>query len=288
MTGYGSGSRTDAQRSVKVEARAVNHRFSDIVLRLPKGYQALEERLRKVAAEYVQRGRVEIFLTVEEFGANERTVRLDQGLLKGYLEAFSAAAALLDTQASPDVETLLRLPGVLSVDEVDVDLDAAWPVIEEALREALSELTRMRRSEGERLYADIVHRLSKVEQIIGQMAAKAPLVVEEYKNRLAERIQEWMADGPLDESRLAMEVAFFADKASIDEELTRATSHISEFRKVCLTEGSVGRKLDFLLQELQREINTIASKAHDVQIAGWVVECKAEIEKIREQIQNIE
>lgn len=288
MTGYGSASRADEKRSVKVEARAVNHRFSDIVLRLPKGYQPLEERLRKTASEYVQRGRVEIFVTVEEFGANERTVRLDQGLLKGYLEAFSAAAALLETRVSPSLETLLSLPGVLTLDEVDVDVEAAWPLLEEVLREALSELSRMRRSEGERLYADIVHRLSIVEQIIRQMAAKAPLVVEEYRSRLAERVREWMGDLPVDESRMALEVALFADKANIDEEITRALSHVVEFRRACQAEGGVGRKLDFLLQELQREVNTIASKAHDAEIAGWVVECKAEIEKIREQVQNIE
>lgn len=287
MTGYGSAARSDSERAVTVEVRSVNHRYSDIVPKLPKGYQALEERIRRVAGEFVQRGRVEIFVSIEEYRAKERTVRIDRGLLEGYAWAFREAAALLGAEDTLDVDKLLAFPDVLIVEEREVDVDAAWPMIDEALREALDRLVAMRQAEGERLFADIAHRLRRIEQIIQQMAERAPSVVEEYRRRLWERSKEWLGEFPIDENRLALEVALFADRASIDEELTRARSHISEFLKVCKERGA-GRKLDFLLQELQREANTIGSKAHDTHLAAWVVEVKAEIEKIREQVQNIE
>lgn len=288
MTGYGSASRASDVAVVEVEARSVNHRFSDLLFRLPRGYQALEESLRPIVAEYVQRGRVEIFVTIEEYRAKERTVRLDRGLLEGYLKAYQAAAELLGSSAAPDVDKLLSFPDVLIVEEEETDVEAVRPLIEEALREALANLVSMRRAEGERLYSDIAHRLEILEQIIQRMAERAPLAVEHYRNRLIERIREWQDEVEVDPSRLALEVALFADKANIDEELTRAQSHIAEFRKICAAGSGVGRKLDFLLQELVREMNTIASKAHDAQLASWVVESKAEIEKIREQVQNIE
>jgi len=287
MTGYGSATRSDGARAAKVEVRSVNHRFADVTVKLPKGYQALEERIRRLAAEFVQRGRVEIFVSIEEYQLRERTVRIDLGLLKGYARAYQEAAALLGSEAKPDVDKILSLPEVLVVEEAEVDAEAAWPLVEEAVREALQALVEMRRAEGERLYVDIANRLSKIEQIIQRMAERAPEVVEHYRARLWERIQEWQRDVPLDEQRLALEVALFADRANIDEELTRARSHIAEFFKACAERGA-GRKLEFLLQELQREVNTIGSKAHDTALSGWVVEAKAEIEKIREQVQNIE
>lgn len=288
MTGYGSSSRTSDLAAVEVEVRSVNHRYSDILFRLPKGYHPLEEHLRPIVADYIQRGRVEIFVTIEEYRAKERTVRLDQGLLEGYLNAYRAAARLLGSDTPPDLDKLLAFPDVLTIEEEEADVDGVRPLVEAALREALSNLVNMRRAEGERLYSDIAHRLSKIEQIIQQMAERAPLAVDYFRTRLIERIREWREDVELDPSRLALEVALFADKANIDEELTRAQSHIAEFRKICATGSGIGRKLDFLLQELQREVNTIAAKAHDAQLAAWVVESKAEIEKIREQVQNVE
>ena len=287
MTGYGSGVRSDDERAVKVEVRSVNHRFSDVSSKLPKGYQALEERIRRVVAEFVQRGRVEIFVTIEEYRAKERTVRIDPGLLEGYARAYREAAVLLGSDAKLEVDKILSFPDVLVVEETEADGEAVWPLVEGALRDALTGLVEMRRAEGERLFADIAHRLSKIEQIIQQMAERAPAVVEHYRTRLWERLKEWQPDLPLDEDRLALEVALFADRANIDEELTRAKSHITEFLNVCQAGGG-GRKLEFLLQELQREVNTIGSKAHDTQLSTWVVESKAEIEKIREQLQNIE
>jgi len=287
MTGYGSASRSSDAWAVKVEARSVNHRFIDVVAKLPKGYQALEERIRRVTAEYVQRGRVEIFVTIEEFRTKERTVRIDPGLLRGYAQAFREAAELLGRDADLEVDKILSFPDVLVVEEREVDVDAVWPLVEEALREALEGLAAMRRAEGERLFTDIAHRLEKLEQIIQRMEERAPEVVEHYRARLWERVKEWLGELPVDENRMALEVALFAERANIDEELTRARSHIAEFLNVCRVPAA-GRKLDFLLQELNREINTIGSKAHDAQLAAWVVEGKAEVEKIREQVQNIE
>ena len=249
------------------EARSVNHRYSDICCGLPKGYQALEERIRRVAAEYVQRGRVEIFVTIEEYRAKERTVRLDHGLLKGYLEAFSGGRRSLGLPAEPDLDKLLAFPDVLTVEEVEVDVEAAWPLVEEALREAFSGLIGMRRSEGERLYVDIAHRLSKVEQIIQQMAARAPLVVDHYRTPVVRadpgvaggsaprRVQVGLGGRPLRRQGQHRRRADPGDAATSPS-----------FARCALTESGVGRKLDFLLQELHREMNTIASKAHDAQL----------------------
>lgn len=271
-----------------VEVRSVNHRFADIQPRLPAGYFAIEDRVRRIVGEYVERGRVEIFVSIEEFRGNDRTVRLDRGLLDGYLAALSEARRLAGLDGELGVEALLQLPGLFIVDQPEENIDATWPLIEEALRQALEGLIAMRRTEGTRLYGDIIERLDVVEEIIEAMGARAPEVVEAYRRRLAERMAELLGDLPVDEDRITQEVAIFADKSNIDEELTRARSHITQFRVACRASKSVGRKLDFLLQELNREVNTIASKANDATLADWVVQVKAELEKVREQVQNVE
>ncbi len=272
--------------AVKVEARSVNHRFIDVVAKLPKGYQALEERIRRVTAEYVQRGRVEIFVTIEEFRTKERTVRIDPGLLRGYAQAFREAAELLGRDADLEVDKILSFPDVLVVEEREVDVDAVWPLVEEALREALEGLAAMRRAEGERLFTDIAHRLEKLEQIIQRM--------EDGRRRWWSTTGHALGTG---EGVAGGAPGGRKPHGAGGSPLRRAGQHRRgahpgakphrEFLNVCRV-PRLGRKLDFLLQELNRKINTIGSKAHDAQLAAWVVEGKAEVEKIREQVQNIE
>lgn len=287
MTGFGSACAQSASYSVKVEARSVNHRFGEIAVRVPKGYQPIEDRLRRLAAEYVERGRTEIFVTVEEFHGRQRTVRLDKELLDGYRRAFLEAGEALGLGGALTLDMLPALPDLFLVSEVEVDVEEVWPLVERAAREAFGRLAAMRAEEGRRLEEDMLRRLANVEALFAAIARRSPVVVELYRKRLAERIGELVAQD-VDEQRIALEVALFADKSNIDEEITRALSHIGQFRAACASGEAVGRKLDFLLQELNREANTIGSKAQDGEIARLVVEVKAELEKIREQAQNIQ
>lgn len=288
MTGFGSAAVSNGDYSVKVEVRAVNHRYSDISIRLPKGFQSVEDRIRRLVGGFVERGRTEIFVAVEEFHGKARTVTLDKGLLEGYRNAFLEASEALGQSGSLTLDMLPGLQDLFRVEEAEVDFDAVWPLIESAVREALGRLVEMRTIEGGRLEADMLRRLLQVEDLFGEIARRSPEVVEGYRRRLAERIEQALQSQEIDEQRLAQEAAFFADKSNIDEEVTRARSHIEQFRSACASGEAVGRKLDFLLQEMNREINTVGSKAQDAAIAARVVEIKAELEKIREQAQNIQ
>lgn len=287
MTGFGSAAASTADYSVKIEVRSVNHRYGEIVVRTPKGYHAIEDRVRRLAGEFIERGRTEIFVSIEEFHGRQRTVRLDKGLLEGYRHAFQEAGETLGQSGSLTLDMLPAIQDVFLVEEFEADIDSVWPLIEGAAREALKRLVDMRSIEGNRLEEDMLQRLLHVETLLSAIARRSPDVVEDYRKRLTERIAEMLSQD-IDEQRIALEVALFADKSNIDEEITRARSHIEQFRSACCAGGAVGRKLDFLLQELNREINTIGSKAQDGEIARLVVEVKAELEKIREQVQNIQ
>lgn len=288
MTGFARAATADDKRSVKIEIRSVNHRYADIVLHMPKGYQGLEDKVRALVSRFVQRGRIEIFVWVEEFHGNERTVTLDQALLRGYMKAFTQAQQLTNQTDPLPLERLIDIPDLFRVEEEEVDAQAVWPLLNQALEEALRELQAMKEAEGRRLEDDISSRLRKVEQLIEEIQTRAPSVVVAYRDRLHQNIQRLAGGVTLDEERLAQEVAHFADKADISEELTRGLAHVAAMRETFATQGSVGRKLDFLLQELQREMNTTAAKANDAYLANLVVEAKAEIEKMREQVQNVE
>lgn len=288
MTGFGSAICSQQEQTVSVEIRSVNHRYLDLLVRLPKGYLALEDRLRPLVGEYIHRGRVEIFLSIEDFSQAGRTVWLDRALLQGYLSAIDEAKDLLETDFTPTVDMLINLPDVLVSKEAQRDPDRVWPLVEQAVRSALTQLTTMRREEGRRLQQDVLKGLHRLEAILDEIASRAPTCVAGFRARLAQQIEAALGAPLEDEQRLLHEVAIFAEKVNIDEELTRARSHLEQFAQTCQTQGSVGRKLDFLVQELNREVNTIASKAQDGLIAQWVVEAKSELEKVREQIQNVE
>ncbi len=288
MTGYGSAVYEDDERRVRCEARSVNHRYLDISIRLPRPYMALEERVRRVVSERVARGRIEIFVLVEEFSGKRRTMSLDTELLRNYMDAIQEARKIADLEGRLSVDTLVTLPDIIRVTEEEVDVETVWPSFEFALQSTLDKLVEMRRSEGERLASDISARIQWIDGALQQIAQRAPEVVQLYHERLQRRVAEWQNDVSIDPDRIAAEVVLFAERADISEEIVRARSHVQEFLASCQSGSAVGRKLDFLLQELNREINTIGSKANDTEISNHVVAIKSEIEKVREQVQNVE
>lgn len=288
MTGYGRASATGAGKKITVEIKSVNHRFSEVVVRLPKNMLPLEERIRGRVLERVFRGRVDCYLTVEEAGPKNVAVKVDKNLAAAYYKALREMLQELEMPPEVKLEHFLALPGVLSVEEPEENLEELWPAVEQALTGALAALLEMRQTEGARLQSDIQSRIDRIEQLNQEIESRAPLVVEEYRERLRQRVQELVPGDTVEPARLAAEVVLFAERSSIAEEIVRISSHLNQLRLAGEEGGPVGRKLDFLLQELNREINTIAQKAGDLRISQLVVEVKSELEKIREQVQNVE
>src|SRR5690554_4259147 len=288
MTGFGQGEAVDARYSVQVEVKSVNHRYLDLFFRIPKQYSQLEETLRTVITGRLARGRVEVTLSVEEFGDQERIVQINNALLKGYLQALRTIQSELGSEDKIQLSDILALPGLLEVDEPPLDWDNLQQLVAQAANAALDGLEAMREAEGRRLCADLEEKLLQVEKLRADVAGIAPQVVVDYRKRLRERLGELLDGTTLTEERFLGEVAIFADRCSIDEELVRLASHLQQFRETLHTKEPVGRKLDFLVQEMNREVNTIGSKGNNVHIAGHVVTMKSVLEKIREQIQNIE
>lgn len=287
MTGYGRAVASVGDRTATVEVRSVNHRYLDLVVRLPRSLGGLEERVRSTVQQRFERGRIEIAVTVEEHGAADRRVEIDRGLLLALRAALEEARAALGTAEPVTLSHVLSVPEVLRVEEPAPDLDAWWGVVSQALGQALESVVAMRAREGQALAADILHRLGRLEELAQQVRERAPAVVQEAEARLSQRLAELLPQG-VDPQRLAQEVAIMADRCDISEELARIGSHLRQLRDLAADAAPAGRKMDFLLQELNREWNTIGSKAADARISQWVVEAKAELEKIREQVQNIE
>lgn len=288
MTGYGAG-QAGTDRVVRVQMHSVNHRYASIEIKLPWEYTCLEDIVRRLVTSEIRRGRVEVVITVEDLQEKTRTVKINWGLLQGYHQALQQIESRLGIRPQKWGDFLLSLQGVLEPEgEDDREVDSLLPLVEEAVKQALNALIRMRREEGRRLTGDLMACLDGFAHWIDRIAKRAPLVPEEYRERLRIRIQELLQEVPVKEEHIATEVAIFADRCNIDEELVRSRSHIAEFRQTLQSDGPVGRKLEFLIQEMNREVNTIGSKANDAEISRWVVEAKSELEKLREQVQNVE
>jgi uncharacterized protein (TIGR00255 family) len=291
MTGFGRGEYLDSDHRFIVEIRAVNHRFNDIVLRIPKNLGGLEDRVRKNIAGTLARGRIDVVVTVDDFMERRRTIRVDKGLANGYFQAVKdvADACGLDIKAVSAYD-VAKFPDVLKVEEISEDLETLWPKLSEAIDQAVGNLMAMRTAEGENIYRDLTARIDRIRELGATIAVRAPIIVEEYREKLRERCREILTEvnAAPDEARLLQEVAIMADRTNITEELVRLESHLDQFGQAMRGENAVGRKLDFILQELNRETNTIGSKANDMSTSGLMVELKSEIEKVREQIQNIE
>lgn len=291
MTGFGQASRMVAGYRVQIDMKSVNHRYSEVVVRLPREWLALEEPLKKTVQQTIKRGRVDVFVAIERETARGKTVRVDWELVEGIRQAAEQLAARLQLKDSLGIHHILQIPDVVSF--ADQQLEADETIVkqfQECAEEAALRLTAMREAEGRHLREDIWQRIDVLEAERAEMKRLAPLVTEEYAQKLRQRIQSLLSaqSAPVDEQRLAMEVAVFADRASIDEELTRLDSHFRQCRLLLDSGEPAGRKLDFLVQEMNREVNTIGSKANHVELTNRVVLMKAELEKIREQVQNVE
>ncbi|NPV79802.1 MAG: YicC family protein [Firmicutes bacterium] len=289
MTGYGSAHLSLKDRTIAVEVRSVNHRYLDICIKAPHELAPLEEKIRSEVARRVSRGHVEVFISISDAAGAPAIVRVNKALARAYLDAFRDLSAFLGRDdADLAVDALMSIPGIVSIEPETIDTEILWPAVKECLAQAIEIMIEMRMSEGKRLQEDIIHRIDRIEQVIKRIAERAPEVIGAYRVRIQQRMAELVRDTPLDEARMAMEVALFAERSNITEELVRSGSHLFELKKVLDLKEPVGRKMDFLLQELNREVNTIAAKSLDAPIAQLVVEVKAELEKMREQVQNIE
>lgn len=288
MTGYGRAQRLAHGYRVSLEIKAVNHRFFEFTARVPRLYGYVEEKLRALAAHALTRGKIEVLLGVEPQDGAAVSVRLDARLAEGYIGALRELQDRFGLQDDLTVSGVARLPDVLTVQKAPEDEETVWAAVRETAEAALADLARMREAEGERLKDDLLARARAVGAMVEQVERRSPGTVDEYRARLTARMREVLADARVDENRILLEAAVYADKISVTEETVRLRSHLAQFASLLESDGPVGRKLDFLMQEMNREANTIGSKAADVQIAGVVVSLKAELEKMREQIQNIE
>ncbi|AZR72977.1 YicC family protein [Anoxybacter fermentans] len=289
MTGYGKGETKRDGYHVIAEIKTVNHRYSNIYLHIPNYLLALESTLIKMIKDKIDRGRVDLYLKIEEDVTEGRyTPQLNFELAKSYYTELKKLQKTLDFDQNLSMDTLISLPEVLKLKEVEHDEEILHGIIIETIEKSLDSLLQMRIHEGEELYRDLVLRLDSIEKEMDAIKEREPKVLEEYKERMRNRVNEFLEDKIVDEERLAMEIAILTERSCINEELVRLKSHIGQFRLNLEKGGAVGRKLDFIAQEMYREANTIGSKSPDAVISNHVVNIKSEIDKIREQIQNIE
>jgi uncharacterized protein (TIGR00255 family) len=287
MTGYGRGDADYAGAKFSVELNSVNRKQSDIVMNLPRDLTALEPRIRQAINEKISRGRMNVLVVMHQ-GANGAALALDTALARSYHEAMLTLQKELSAPGEITIGTILQAPGVMRSPEQSIDADQAWPVVQRALGAALGELIKMREREGKHLAKDLIHRLKTLRKEIKEIRALYPDVVKKYRTALRERLEKAGLDLPLEDERLLKEVTIFADRSDISEELTRLESHLAQFAHHLRKNEPVGRTLEFITQEIFRELNTLGAKSNDAGISQHVVACKSELEKIREQILNLE
>ncbi|MGQ9778636.1 MAG: YicC/YloC family endoribonuclease [Bacillota bacterium] len=288
MTGFGRGTFSGDSFTVKAEVRAVNHRFLEIAFHLPRTLMQFEDRLRRLVGARLGRGKIDVTVYLGFLAPGSVRVTLNAGLAMGYYQALLDLAAFCRLPDKLTLDHFLRLPDLFTVEQETLPEEILWSGLAAAVEEALDELLAMRKREGERLAADLLARTARLEELVARIEESAPLVPEHYRTQLLKRMEELLGRPAIDEARLAQEVALFADRCNITEEIVRLRSHLGQLRGTFAAEGALGRKADFILQEINRELNTIAAKANDLAIAQAVIEAKVEVEKIREQVQNLE
>ena len=288
MTGYGRGIKANPAYSITIDLKSINHRYLELYFKIPRAYSFIEDRLRRHLTSKLSRGKIEVTVTIEKLLSDEVLVELNRPLLNSYFKAIDELTTKFNISGKPDLTTILNLPDVMQTVQPAEDQEQLGVLAEEVLNEAVDNLLKMRYTEGSQLALDLQDKLTSLSQLWRQLTEFAPEMVTEYRLRLEKRIQELTEGVEVDPNRLATEVAIFADKSDINEELVRIESHLHQFRKTLDLNEPVGRKLDFIVQELNREINTVGSKANDLRISQIVIQFKSELEKIREQIQNIE
>lgn len=290
MTGFGrASSEEDSQRFFSLEMKSVNHRYMDINIRMPKSMISLEEKMRSKIKEELSRGKIDVFINYKSYGKSKSLVNLNMDFARSYADALMKLKEEF-TNINDDLSLSLiaRHPEAIQIEEQEESLDEIWGELEVLLNKSLSGMIHMRKFEGEKLKEDIISKTEIINDIVLSIEEKSFKIVDSYKNKLEERLKDLMDKVDVDESRIAMEVAIFADKAAIDEEITRLKSHINHLKATLDLEEPIGRKLDFIMQEMNREANTIASKSTDIEITNLVIDIKNILEKIREQVQNIE
>ncbi len=288
MTGYGRARQTLHGRDITVEVRSVNNRYLDCTVKVPRTYIFAEDSVKSRVQKAVSRGKVDVFITIDATAADETVVAVNEPLARGYYEALTKIRDMFSLEGELTAAVLAKFPDVLTVTKAEEDLESVAGDICAVLDEALEAYNAMRSVEGVKLCEDIAGRVTTIETVVGKVEERSPQTVAAYREKLTARMQEVLQSTTIDESRILTEAAIFADKIAVDEETVRLRSHIAQLRAMLKSDQPVGRKLDFLIQEVNRECNTIGSKCNDLTIAQDVVNMKAEVEKIREQVQNIE
>ena len=288
MTGYGRARQTLHGRDITVEVRSVNNRYLDCTVKVPRTYIFAEDAVKSRVQKAVSRGKVDVFITIDATAADETVVAVNEPLARGYYEALTKIRDMFSLEGELTAAVLAKFPDVLTVTKAEEDLESVAGDICAVLDEALEAYNAMRAVEGVKLCEDIAGRVTTIETVVGKVEERSPQTVAAYREKLTARMQEVLQSTTIDESRILTEAAIFAEKIAVDEETVRLRSHIAQLRTMLKSDQPVGRKLDFLIQEVNRECNTIGSKCNDLTIAQDVVNMKAEVEKIREQVQNIE
>ncbi|MBQ8597990.1 MAG: YicC family protein [Lachnospiraceae bacterium] len=288
MTGFGRCEVQEAERKITVEMKSVNHRYLDVNIKMPKKLNFFESSIRSELKNYIQRGKVDIFISYEDYTESNVCVKYNKELAAEYMSYLNKMAEDFSLDNDVRVSCLSRYPEVLSMEEQTVDEEALWQLLSKALKGAAEGFVETRIKEGENLKNDLVEKLNGMLTHVDFITERSPQIIAEYKQKLEDKVRELLDDSKIDDNRLLMEVTIFADRVCVDEELVRLRSHVEATKDALLQGGSIGRKLDFIAQEMNREANTILSKSNDLEISNRAIELKTEIEKVREQIQNIE
>ncbi len=288
MTGFGRCEFTDEKRKFTVELKSVNHRYLDVNIKMPKKLNFFESSIRTLLKEYIERGKVDVYITYEDYTEDNYALKYNASLAAQYLNYLNSMAEEFGLENDIRVSNLSRYPDVLVMEEQDVDEKELWDGLEHALRGACEQFVACRIKEGENLKGDLLDKLDDMISYVDFIEKRSPQIMEEYRRRLEDKIKEILGDRQMDDGRIATEVTIYADKICVDEETVRLRSHINTTKDTLLEGGSIGRKLDFIAQEMNREANTILSKANNIEISDTGINLKTSIEKVREQIQNIE
>jgi uncharacterized protein (TIGR00255 family) len=288
MTGFGRAEASDSDRKITIEMKSVNHRYFEPAMKMPKKLNIYEAGIRTILKKYINRGKVDIFVTYEDYSESKFCLKYNEELANEYMSVFNYMAEQFDIPNDITVSSLSHYPEVITMEEQSGDDDAVWHLLEKAVENACVQFVESRITEGEKLKADLLEKLDYMTGLVDEIENRSPGIIEEYRQRLEDKVAELLCDTPVDENRIATEVTIYADKICVDEETVRLRSHIESTKDELIEGGSVGRKLDFIAQEMNREANTILSKANDLETSNCAISLKTEIEKVREQIQNIE
>lgn len=288
MTGFGRSEIVKGNRKISVEIKSVNHRYLEAGIKMPKKLNVFESRMRDLLKKYATRGKIDIFINYEDDSESQVNLKFNQNIADEYMAIFNNMSEKYNLKNDMTVGGLARFPEVITMDEVQEDEEELWHFIEEAMKAALEQFVNTRILEGENLKKDLLGKLDHMEELIAFVEKRSPEIMKEYRSKLESKVKELLGDTTIDESRIATEVIIYADKICVDEETVRLRSHIEHARKCLNEDGGIGRKMDFIAQEMNREANTTLSKANDIEISNAAIDLKTEIEKVREQIQNIE